>query len=1052
MQRIRKTVWVVVGLWCVPALAQGPPDPGALWEQATLYRDAWGVPHVYADNPYALAFAFGYAQAEDHLEPMLVAYRVANGTASAAFGERFIESDIFSVKMCHASLAVVAFDEAAPLTQALCDGFAVGVNTWMLEHPGETPEWAEGVRAADVLALWHCYVMSFAPFDLEGTWRRTPAANSGNAWALGPARSTSGDPILVMNPHTDYGGPFQWYEAHLATGPLDVAGATLYGLPVIVQGHNGTLGWALTPNTPDFADMYADAERAQPAKKKDAAAEAMRLEYLRAYVAANTQAVFVKTAAGFEQHPVPTLLTDNGPVMGMHKGRPCVLRAGGYFDFGGLEQLFEMGCAQSLPEFQQILTMHQIPCFHLVYADRDGNIFYLYNAKVAERPALAPAEPDPDFIVDALTGEPAAFSPWNAPLSAGDLATVWGPIVPVDLLPHVENPPSGYIQACGNPPWDIAAGSGLAAQDWPDWLANDVDTFRADRARRLLEIGARSFEDCQAMLFDVLAPGAMVTVPKLLESFDNHPDWVMTAHPDLPSAIETLRNWNYVAEPSGTGMTFFHVWWTAFLALTDRPWTADELTEAFEEYPPALEETALEAADRATRLIRTEFDSIHVPWGEAHRLHRGDLDIAMPGAISGQPLFAASDEAFGDGEWPTTYGYGFAMVVEFGQTLRAASLVPFGASDNPGSPHFADQLRLLESRRLKPALFLEDDVLEGAQTAFGRVIRLRPAAMQGGIILRAPVPVEAKSAISLEPPELLPDGAVPFSVFVTISHTPEAVGSDVELRFGVPEAVCPTQYFGQLMVFSYDDANGWVPLEVQRPDPDNRTLLARDHGPRTYAVLGPARLRAILGPPELPASKTTTGSLPGPAASPSTPIVPGAPEPEVEPQEPTEPAPELAEPPASPQPDETPVEPAQPARRLSVVGWGQDLELRPPGLDGEVRVQASAAVGVRVLASPEAPRLLPDGLAAFTEFVSVECSSHGDLKEIEITLRPPLAVCAEGNLSSLALYVFDPADGWTLLPDQEANPETRRFSGTDTAARTYAVLGPDKFRIFSPGL
>ena len=1052
MQRIRKTVWVVVGLWCAPALAQAPPDPVALWEQATVYRDAWGVPHVYADNPYALAFAFGYAQAEDHLEPMLLAYRVANGTAAAALGERFVESDVFSVKMCHASLAVVAFDEAAPLTRALCEGFAVGVNTWMVEHPGKTPEWAEGVRPADVLALWHCYVMSFAPFDLEGTWRRAPAANSGNAWALGPARSTSGRPILVMNPHTDYDGPFQWYEAHLATGPLDVAGATLYGLPVIVQGHNGTLGWALSPNAPDFADMYADAERTQPTKKKDAVTEAMRLDYLRAQVAANTQTVFVRTAAGFEQHPVPALLTDNGPVMGMHQGRPCVLRAGGYHDFGGLEQLFEMGCAQSLPEFQQVLTMHQIPCFHVVYADRDGNIFYLYNAKMGERPAAVPTEPNPGSLVDALTGGRPAFFDWDAPLSAGDLANRWGPIVPVGLLPNVENPPSGYIQACGNPPWSIATGSGMAAEDWPGWLVNDVDTFRAGRARRLLDIGARSFEDCQAMLFDVLVPAALVTVPKLLESIDNRPDWVMTAHPDLLSAVETVRNWNYVAEPSAAGMTFFHVWWRAFLALTDRPWTADELAEAFREYPPELEGAVLEAADRATRLIRTEFESVYVPWGEAHRLRRGDLDIAMPGAVSGQPLFVASDEAFGDGVWPVTYGYGFAMVVEFGQTLRAASLVPFGASDNAGSPHFADQLRLLESRRLKPALFLEDDVLRQSQTAFGRVIRLRPAEMQGGMVLRAPVPVEARSATSTESPAPLAGDTVPFSVFVTVSQTPASLRSDVEIQFGVPEEVCPAKYLGQLVVCSYDDTTGWAALEAQRPDPENHAVLARDQGPRTYAVLGPVRLRAMLGTPELSVPEKTTADLLGPAAPPGTPIVPGAPEPEVEPQEPTESTPEPTELPDLPELDEIPVTPAQPARRLSVVAWGQDLELRPPGVDGEVRIRASSAVGVRVLASPEAPGLLPDGLVAFTEFVTVECSSHGDLKELEITLRLPLGVCAEGNLSSLALYVFNPEDGWTRLPGQGTNPETRRFSGTDTSARAYAVLGPEEFRVFSPGL
>ncbi|MFO7975486.1 MAG: penicillin acylase family protein, partial [Candidatus Hydrogenedentota bacterium] len=40
-------------------------------------RDSWGVPHVYADTPRALAFAFGYAQAEDRLETVMRAYRMS---------------------------------------------------------------------------------------------------------------------------------------------------------------------------------------------------------------------------------------------------------------------------------------------------------------------------------------------------------------------------------------------------------------------------------------------------------------------------------------------------------------------------------------------------------------------------------------------------------------------------------------------------------------------------------------------------------------------------------------------------------------------------------------------------------------------------------------------------------------------------------------------------------------------------------------------------------------------------------------------------------------
>ena len=48
---------------CPCAYSQDVSGPLGLWDQATLYRDAWGVPHVYAETPRALGFAFGHAQA-----------------------------------------------------------------------------------------------------------------------------------------------------------------------------------------------------------------------------------------------------------------------------------------------------------------------------------------------------------------------------------------------------------------------------------------------------------------------------------------------------------------------------------------------------------------------------------------------------------------------------------------------------------------------------------------------------------------------------------------------------------------------------------------------------------------------------------------------------------------------------------------------------------------------------------------------------------------------------------------------------------------------------
>ncbi len=303
----------------------GAQDEASPWAHATLYRDEWGTPHVYADDARSLAFAFGCAQAEDHLEAMLAAYRVANGRAAEVFGESFAASDEFALKMAHATLAQKAYESLDPLTRDLCEGFATGVNAWLVDHPDQAPSWADGVKPQDILALLHCYLMSMAPFDLPDEYHRPPAAFSGNAWAVAPSRSDNGETILVINPHTHYGGPFLWYEAHLVCGEMNVSGATLFGLPVILQGHNEVLGWALTPNKPDFADIYIEPTPGSKRLPKSFGDRVLPADakLIGMYLASNTRSYYVQTPEGPVERSVPCVDTGHGPIIAVHKGRLC---------------------------------------------------------------------------------------------------------------------------------------------------------------------------------------------------------------------------------------------------------------------------------------------------------------------------------------------------------------------------------------------------------------------------------------------------------------------------------------------------------------------------------------------------------------------------------------------------------------------------------------------------------------------------------------------------------------------------------------------------------
>ncbi|MBI3118949.1 MAG: penicillin acylase family protein, partial [Candidatus Hydrogenedentes bacterium] len=812
------------------------PDVDTLWADATLYRDEWGVPHVFAGTPQGLGFAFGYAQAEDHLVDMLLAYRMANGRAAAVLGEGYAQADAFALKMHHAQLAQEALPTLDPATQALCTGFAQGVNRFIVEHAAQVPEWVEGVQPSDILALWHAYLMSNAPFDAPPPLAGPPAATTGNAWALAPSRTEAGKTLLVINPHQYFDGPFRWYEAHLRLEDMDVAGATLYGLPVILQGHNHVLGWAMTPNKPDIADLFVERFDKTPRNPNDPrrSAESVNEEQaLLLMYMSQAQPYYVRTDAGMDERFVPAYLGTRGPVF--ENGPELISwRVGGFYDFGGLRQLMEMGRAQDIESFQQALGLQQLPCFNVIYGDRAGNIFYLYNAKAGAR-AVLESDQEGNLQVQAVD--------WKSPLPWEWEFPAWRSVVPTDQLPFVLNPPSGYLQACGAPPWLAAEDAGLLPDQWPAWFIGDTDTFRARRVRQLLHQGLRNFRDVQSMLYDTVLPAAVELTPRLLAAAETFPQSTASAHPDLPVALDLLRNWNYVAAPNSPAMTYYQAWWRAVeaRAVGQFPNTGT-LYDALLQDTQAAQELMMGAAADAARQMRNAFPAISVPWGDVHRIQRGLRDAPLMGAATGEPIFLAAGPAGNSGRTYMNYGYGFAMAIEFGDEPEACSIVPFGASDVAGSPHFDDQLDLFLDRRLKKTRFLEDEVLRYAASARGSIVQLRPLGVQGHVIFKAPDVIQARLLTSVDAPAPLPAGLAAFTLFVRPETAPALMESQLALELEVPEAVCDPANLPALALYAWSESSGWQPLPAQNVDVEKGRIAGRLHGPAPFVVLGPAEL------------------------------------------------------------------------------------------------------------------------------------------------------------------------------------------------------------------
>ncbi len=928
MRRFAQQCAVFIALVVAP-LAWGQGDelvtPEDLWKHVTVYRDAWGVPYVRADSLGAMAFGFGYAQAEDRIEAVLKAYRVVNGRAAEVWGEEFADSDAFALQMSHATLAEEAFRQADPLIRDLCAGFALGVNSWLAANAGQAPSWAEGVKPHDVLALLHAYLMSFAPFDLKDVYHRPPAAVSGNSWAIAPGRSADGSTMLVMSALTDYEGPFQWCEAQLSAPGYTVSGGTLCGLPVLLMGHNGALGWALTPNQADTGDIYLES----PPGTGQGGIEALEAQYyLR--LSAQPKSYYVRTGNALQRRAVDTMDAGRGPVVGMNEGRFCSYRIGGYRDFGALGQLVEMGRATDLGAFREALALQQLPCFHVLYADRAGNIFYLYNAKVGRKawspPEVPPAASEGTDAAKATPSpppqKPKIITDWSAPVPGNEPFFEWGDTVPMDLLPTVTNPPSGYLQGCGAPPWLATERSGLKAEQWPLWLVTDRDTYRAQRVRLLLRSPGQTFDAAQGLLFDTQVPFAAQASRFLLNAKTALPEVYNALHPDGVNGLEAIRTWDGAATTSSTAMAFYTTWWTTLRRMAPEFATEGGLMQAIASGVEALRAPALRAASEAGSAMRNEFQNAAVPWGDVHVLRRGTREVPFPGTDVGDPIFVASNRVFEEKRWRVTYGYAFAMAVRFGDTPETRSLLPFGVSDRADSPHYADQLDLLLARRLKPVPFESSDVLSAAEQAHGRIALLRPRGGLGLVRVESPGPViDARIRTLFNAPAPLPDGFAAYSAYVSVACTPETPGLNVAVELEAPAPLCAAEHVGQLNVYALGPDHGWTPLPRETVEGNPLAVRVRDTQARTYVLAGPAQYRiahaapaplTIPEPPKIVVLAPPDDELVGMPVDAAAPTPPVAPAPKSAPEPAPSPAPAPA-PESTPEPAPEPTPPPAPA-------------------------------------------------------------------------------------------------------------------------------------------
>ena len=686
------------------------PDYTNLAGQVEITRTDYGVPHIKGENLKAMAFGMAWCQMEDYGSRVAESLVAARGIAAMVFADpALIESDFWRKRSYNR--AVETYHRLHQDTRDVLEGFAAGVTAYIQSHPEEFAEWPVLVFTGhDVSALTiggpnrgliRRFMRELQQQEEGSDPPGTEVSEDGsNSWAFAPNRTTTGNAILLRNPHLSWEAGY--YEAHLIVpGVINFYGdIRIGGAFAIIGGFNKHLGWATTNNTPDLDEIYEltlDRNRTDHFLFDGASIAIRRVPVEIEYVDKKG-----RLAVEVREH----LETPIGPVFHSSESSIFVLRSSNDGEYRRGEQYLRMMQAANLDEWKTAMRMQAISSSNYTYADADGNILLVWNAKLPELPHEAQE---------------------TESIQAQRSSDIWTHLVPWERLPQVLNPEGGYVQNSNDPPYYTNLNVYLDPSEYPMHLPEPRLRLRTQNSLQLIHTEDKlSLEDVVALKHNMkmlLADRVKEDLVKAVRASD--------PSAEVGEAIQLIEDWDNTVSAKSKGSVLFEAWWQEYVqALKEivtsdenqaspqgennaflHPWSAEEPMGT--PHGLAYPELAAEVFPLAMESVRSRWGSWDVEWGEVHRVRRGDVDVPVGGGSGGMGCFRVL--SFGtaeDGKRVANRGDGWVLAVEFSNPPRAYSILAYGQSSREDSPHFNDQAEMFARNEMKRVAFTSQDIKE----------------------------------------------------------------------------------------------------------------------------------------------------------------------------------------------------------------------------------------------------------------------------------------------------------------------------------------------------
>jgi acyl-homoserine-lactone acylase len=738
-----------------------------LAQNVSLRRNNLGMPLIESSTFHDALFTLGYVHASDRITQMLTMRLLAQGRLSEMAGPGALDIDRLMRSANLKKSASELYTASTPRLQRFFEVYARGVNAYLFQYRDKLPAdlaasgyrpdyWkpedsalifsllsfsqsvnlqeelsalvlAQKVGADNLAWLMPTYPDEQLPFPeadkLKGLSLNAVAGLDGltktarqltdfnmlgiaasSNWAIGPQRSRSGKSLLANDAQLPAALNSAWSFVQIRAPKYQAAGATIAGLPLILSGFNGKLGWSMASVMGDSQDVFLEK------LKRDN----NRLMYLAdgkwLPATAHDETFLIKGGRPVRE---TVFATRHGPLLNSNPGNGqlnnslgLALQTPDFKDDKSLDAFFDLSRAPNIDKAFDASREIRAIASNMVFADI-SHIGWQVTGRYPNRREGQGLMPSPG---------------WESRYD-------WDGFADAMLHPYDQDPQQGWVGTANQRTFPKGYGMQLSNS----WKAPE----RAERIAELANSGKQDGRSVIAMQYDQTTTFAaklrkMFEAPGMVKPLKQAIDALPEAERSKArEAFTRLMAFDGRLAPTSADAALYELFlqesakqifqdelgpqtspaWSALvqnaslsysaqadhlLGREDSPFWDDRATQQKEDKPEILARSLAAAVTAGDSLLGTDHKAWQ--WGKLHRLTLQGSDLAAnyfkrdPVAVGGDHSTINSSAYSWGQSFDSQALPAMRMVIDFAQPEPMLALINIGQSGNPASPYYTSSI------------------------------------------------------------------------------------------------------------------------------------------------------------------------------------------------------------------------------------------------------------------------------------------------------------------------------------------------------------------------